>query len=391
MDDKKKKIIIGVLVVVVVIVLAWLLFFNKGTKSYNVTFESNGGTTVTDQTVDKNKTATEPEDPTKEGYTFKGWFLDPEGKEPFDFNSKITGDVKLYAVWEKNGDTTDDDNECNLTCEDGYELDSEECKCVVKEDKDDEEEDKPVDSKPKNIAVTSVTLDKTSATLLVGNTLTVKATVKPTNATNKTVTWSSSNSKVVTVDKNGKITAVGVGTATVTAKAGNKTAKVTITVTTQDQINMDKAKSVIVGKTIDKAGVKINFASAGCTIANTANSARDGKTTISNETATKVYRGVSASTVSSTYTITCGSLKDSKTVNHTVPASPYTYTSSTVMGVTVLKVSGGATNYTFQEAGGLKYVASAGGVQYLTHVKGTTYTMVFDSDANTIYAVKSAE
>ena len=61
------------------------------------------------------------------------------------------------------------------------------------------------------------------------------------------------------------------------------------------------------------------------------------------------------------------------------------------MGVTVLKVSGGATNYTFQEAGGLKYVADAGGVQYLTHVKGTTYTMVFDSDANTIYEVKSAE
>ena len=63
-------------------------------------------------------------------------------------------------------------------------------------------------------------------------TATLTAVVSPSNAANKKVTWKSSNSKVVKVDKNGKITAVKKGKATVTAttKSGGKTAKVQVTV-----------------------------------------------------------------------------------------------------------------------------------------------------------------
>ena len=82
----------------------------------------------------------------------------------------------------------------------------------------------------KVIAVTSVTLDKTSLSLTEGDSATLTATVKPDNATNKTVTWSSSNTAVATVDANGKVTAVKEGSATITAKAGDKSATCTVTV-----------------------------------------------------------------------------------------------------------------------------------------------------------------
>ena len=81
----------------------------------------------------------------------------------------------------------------------------------------------------KEIAVSSVTLDKTDAELEKGSTLTIRATVNPDDATDKTVTWSSSDDKVATV-KNGTVTAVAAGTATVTAKVGDKSASCTVKV-----------------------------------------------------------------------------------------------------------------------------------------------------------------
>ena len=82
------------------------------------------------------------------------------------------------------------------------------------------------------IAVTSVLLNKTSTELVVGGTETLTATVNPSNATNKNVTWSSSNTSVATVDSDGKVTAVAPGSATITVKTadGNKTATCSVTV-----------------------------------------------------------------------------------------------------------------------------------------------------------------
>src|SRR5699024_4982692 len=79
------------------------------------------------------------------------------------------------------------------------------------------------------VNVTGVSLNKTSATLDIDGTDTLTATVTPSTATNKAVSYSSSNNDVATVDNNGKITAVGEGTAdiTVTTADGNKTAKCT--------------------------------------------------------------------------------------------------------------------------------------------------------------------
>lgn len=83
--------------------------------------------------------------------------------------------------------------------------------------------------KKKVIAVESITLDKTTLELTVGGTATLTATVKPDNATDKTVTWSCDNTGVATV-ADGVVTAVAEGTAKVTAKAGDATAVCTVTV-----------------------------------------------------------------------------------------------------------------------------------------------------------------
>lgn len=79
------------------------------------------------------------------------------------------------------------------------------------------------------VAVESVTLNKTELTLEVGDEETLTATVAPDNATDKTVTWSSDNAAVATVE-NGKVTAVSAGSATITATAGDKSATCTVTV-----------------------------------------------------------------------------------------------------------------------------------------------------------------
>lgn len=87
--------------------------------------------------------------------------------------------------------------------------------------------------KTKPIAVTGVTLDKTTLSLQEGATGNLVATVAPSTATDKTVTFASSDAEVATVDNTGKVTAVKAGNAdiTVTTKDGNKTAKCTLTVT----------------------------------------------------------------------------------------------------------------------------------------------------------------
>ena len=86
--------------------------------------------------------------------------------------------------------------------------------------------------KVKAVGVTEVTLDRTELTLTEGETETLTATVKPDNADNKKVTWSSDKTEIATVDGAGKVTAVKPGEAvvTVTTEDGGKTATCKVTV-----------------------------------------------------------------------------------------------------------------------------------------------------------------
>lgn len=91
----------------------------------------------------------------------------------------------------------------------------------------------PLSFKTATQPVTGVSLDKATLSLETGKTATLKATVAPTDATNKAVKWVSDNAGVATVDNAGKVIAVKAGTANVTATSddGGKTAEAKVTVT----------------------------------------------------------------------------------------------------------------------------------------------------------------
>ena len=78
--------------------------------------------------------------------------------------------------------------------------------------------------------VNSVSLSQTSADMTVGDTLTLTAIVSPDEASNKTVTWSTSSEDIASVDQTGKVTARGIGTAAITATADGESASCAITV-----------------------------------------------------------------------------------------------------------------------------------------------------------------
>ena len=92
--------------------------------------------------------------------------------------------------------------------------------------------------KTKPINVTGVTLDKSTLSLEEGATDNLVATVAPSTATNKAVSYASSNTDVATVDGNGQVTAVASGTANieVTTEDGGKTATSTVTVTDRKSV-----------------------------------------------------------------------------------------------------------------------------------------------------------
>lgn len=98
------------------------------------------------------------------------------------------------------------------------------------------------------LPVKEVTLDKTSAELAVGKTLALTATISPSDATEKTLVWSSSDTSVATVDGKGVVTAVRAGTATITAKAKDVDAKATCEV---------KVAAPVTGVTLDRQDVTL--------------------------------------------------------------------------------------------------------------------------------------
>ena len=93
--------------------------------------------------------------------------------------------------------------------------------------------------------VTAVTLNKTSVSLKAGETVTLKATVKPDDATDKTVTWGSSDESVAKVE-NGIVTAIGKGLSTITAKAGDTSATCMVTVSVPvENVTLNKTELVL--------------------------------------------------------------------------------------------------------------------------------------------------
>ena len=121
------------------------------------------------------------------------------------------------------------------------------------------QEDKKVVEKKTHIKayyeVEGITLDKTEGILTAGNTVALNATVLPEEiADETTVTWTSSNEKVATVDENGKVTAIAAGEATITANAGEKSATYKLTVQAKKVAQTTTNKNTNKGNTSSSTG-----------------------------------------------------------------------------------------------------------------------------------------
>ena len=68
---------------------------------YTVTFDTQGGSEINSIRVTRNGTVTKPEEPTKEGYIFEGWFTDEDCTNAYDFDKRVTENITLYAKWMK--------------------------------------------------------------------------------------------------------------------------------------------------------------------------------------------------------------------------------------------------------------------------------------------------
>ena len=176
------KVVMGIVIIAIIIILL-LKSCGGETVKYDVEFDTNGGTEVSALEIEEDGTIPKPEDPTKEGYVFVGWYYNDE---LYDFSKPVTGDITLEARW----------------------------------------------AEEEAVAVSGVELDQTTLKLSPGGKAALVATVSPENAKDKSLTWSSSNEAIVTVDENGNVTAVKEGTATITVTTadGGYTAKATVTV-----------------------------------------------------------------------------------------------------------------------------------------------------------------
>lgn len=70
-------------------------------NTYTITFNSLKGSTVDSQVIAEGKLVQKPIDPVREGYDFKGWYLDPGCNTRYDFSTPVTKDLELYALWEE--------------------------------------------------------------------------------------------------------------------------------------------------------------------------------------------------------------------------------------------------------------------------------------------------
>lgn len=87
-------------VLLAVVMMSSMILMACGEK-YTVTFNSNGGSEVASAQVKKDTLVKKPDDPTKEGFTFAGWFKDEALTEDWKFDTdKVTADITLYAKWD---------------------------------------------------------------------------------------------------------------------------------------------------------------------------------------------------------------------------------------------------------------------------------------------------
>ena len=214
-------------------------WISETADTITIKFDTDGGSKIDDMIVVKGETLKLPQNPTKEGYKFKTWV--DKNETPIYDEALLSEDTTLKAVWEKVENKSTSSNNSNSSGNSQTEN--------------------------KTVQATGVKLNTTSKSMTVNTTDKLVATIEPSNASDKTVTWSSDNTSVITVDKNGNIKAVGLGEANITVKTANgktATAKVisdvkniTLSVANQTISKYGTIKSTSITVNIDSNGYNV--------------------------------------------------------------------------------------------------------------------------------------
>lgn len=230
----------------------------EGKKSCTIYFNSKGGSTIKSIQVVSGKVIGSLPTPTKEKCTFQGWYFDTDYSRKCTSTNKLTTDVTLYAKWKENKPYTisnkyinvrplgqdsisipgaegvqwvsDDLNIASIdsdgvitginpgtTIITGYTADGYELTCKVTVGKE----------------VKKIQVAKTKVTLESGTVYNIKATVSPSNAVTKKLTYSSTDTSVATVDQKGRVITRNKGTCYITIQttdSSNLKKKIKITV-----------------------------------------------------------------------------------------------------------------------------------------------------------------
>jgi len=159
------------------------------------------------------------------------------------------------------------------------------------------------------VAVTGVTLSQTSLSLAKGASATLTAVVEPSDATDKGIAWSSSNTDVATVN-NGKVTAIGVGKATIKATSTSNTS-----VSASCEVTVTEETIPVTGVTISQSSLSLSIGGTATLTASVqpADATEQGITWFSSDTsvATVSNSGVVKAVAAGTATITAASKADS--------------------------------------------------------------------------------
>ena len=195
-EKEKRKRIIMIIIAIIILLLIMSLFFIFYKKTYEVTFDSKGGSEVASVKVKDGDKVEEPDKPIKEGYNFAGWYyLD----KLYDFDTPVKENMTLEAKWEE--------------IEYGE--------------------------------IEGISLNVTELTLAPDGTSTLVATILPENANNVKLIWTSSDEGIATVDENGNIKALKEGTITITVSTedGKYSASCTVTVKPVEEVVESETKS----------------------------------------------------------------------------------------------------------------------------------------------------
>lgn len=271
---KNKAVYFEIIIFLLILIIVFsLTIYSLNDVRYNVIFDSTGGTTITSKKIKSNNLVKEPLPPTREGYLFLGWYLNDE---LYDFNLKVTDDLKLEAKWELIEMGEIEVLELNVIdfkvgINKQLELPLTIIPTYIENEKIYWESSNPdiieVDSKgvittkkygkatitastsnglvdqvniivSKNIIdVDSVNFVKNEITISVNDKIALEYMIEPVNSTNKNVVWESDNNEVIEIDNNGTMRAKNLGSAMVTVKTvdGEKKAICQVNVVDEDK------------------------------------------------------------------------------------------------------------------------------------------------------------